>query len=177
MQMALTNKADYAVRAVLDIARHHPSLRTRRLIAAAMDLPGNFLSQILATLVRHGILDSTAGPAGGYALARAPAEITLLEVIELIEGPVTLDQCLLGGGACDWTQVCPLHETWSEAKASFTRRLAATNFGDLTNIDQAIRDGTYQLPAHKSALTKRLGKLGADGRRRICMALDAVANC
>jgi len=148
MRMTLTNKADYAVRAVLDIARYHPDLRTRRQITSAMDLPGNFLSQILATLVRHEVLDSTAGPTGGYTLTRNPAEVTLLEVIELIEGPIALDECILRGGTCDWTQVCPLHETWSEAKTAFTNRLATTNFGDLTNIDQAIRAGTYQTPTH-----------------------------
>lgn len=146
--MTLTSKADYAIRAVLDIARHHPTLRTRRQITEAMDLPGNFLSQILAALVRHGILESTAGPAGGYTLAQAPNEITLLKVIEIIEGPVDIDQCILGGGACDRTEVCPVHEAWCEAKIGFTDRLAATDFDDLSTIDRAIRAGTHQPPDH-----------------------------
>ena len=148
MRMNLTNKADYTVRAVLDIARHHPDRRTTRQITAAMDLPRNFLTQILATLVRHRLLHSAAGPAGGYTLARPLAEITLLEMIEIIEGPVAIDECVLGGGSCDWTQVCPLHETWAEAKARFTNRLAATTFEHLSDIDQEIRAGTYQPPDH-----------------------------
>lgn len=146
--MKLTSKADYAVRAVLDIAGHHPGIRTTRQITTGMDLPRNFLSQILATLVRHGLLRSTAGPAGGYNLARSPSEISLLEVIEIIEGPVAADECVLGGGSCDWTGVCPLHHTWTEAKAGFTSRLAATTFEDLAGIDSAIRAGRYRPPEH-----------------------------
>jgi len=147
MRMNLTNEADYAVRAVLDLAVHHPQTRTRRQITTAMDVPSNFMSRILATLVRHDLLNSAAGPNGGYTLARAPSEINLLEVIEIIEGPVAVDECVLGGGSCDWTEVCPLHQTWSEAKTSFTNHLATT-FEHLTDTDQAIRAGTYQLPDH-----------------------------
>ena len=147
MRMRLTNKGDYAIRAVLDIARHHPAVRTNRQITASMDLPRNFVSQILATLVRHGTLNSTAGPAGGYSLSRPPAEIFLLDLIEIIEGPIAADECLLGGG-CDWTRVCPLHETWSEAKSAFTAHLAGTSLEDLAEIDAAIRTGTYQMPDH-----------------------------
>ncbi len=148
MRISLTKEADYATRAVLDIARHHSDLRTTAQITAAMDLPRNFLSQILATLVRHQLLDSSAGPAGGYTLARHPAEITLLDVIEIIEGPVSVDECVLGGGFCDWTQVCPLHESWAEAKAGFVSRLGTTTFEHLSQVDAAISAGTYEVPDH-----------------------------
>lgn len=144
MQLSLTNKADYAIRAVLDIARHHPELRTNSQMTESMDLPSKFLSQILATLVREELLNSTAGPAGGYTLARPPAEISVLEIIEVIEGPITTDTCALGGGTCDWKTLCPLHETWSHAKGEFTKSLATLTFEDLTLIDEAIRAGTYQ---------------------------------
>jgi Rrf2 family protein len=148
MRMALSNKADYAIRAVLDVARHYPNLRTARQITDTMDLPRNFMTQILATLVRHHLLKSTAGPTGGYALARPPTEITLLDVIETMEGPVVTDECVLGGGPCDWTQLCPLHQTWTEARSGVANRLATTTFGNLADIDKAIRAGTYQPPDH-----------------------------
>ena len=161
MRIHLTNKADYAVRAVLDIARHHPELRTTAQITAAMDLPRNFLSQILATLVRHRVLKSSAGPAGGYTLARPAASISLLEVIEVVEGPVATDECVLGGGSCDWDNVCPLHEPWAEAKVGFVDRLVDTSFERLAEIDAAMTAGTYVLPDHTPPhgfTTPRLGK-------------------
>ncbi len=162
--MELTSGAEYAIRAMLDIAFHYPTLRTNRRITEAMDLPRNFLSQILASLVRNDLLVSTAGPAGGYTLARPPAEITLLQVIEVMEGPVALDTCALRGGTCDWSNLCPLHETWSEAKAGFANRLGSTTFGDLAAIDRSIRDGTYRPPDHTpphAEMPPRRGK-GAD---------------
>lgn len=148
MRMKLTRKADYAVRAMLEITRRHPNVCTTRQITAAMDLPRDFMSQILATLVRHALLDSSAGPAGGYTLARPPAEISLLEVIEIVEGQVAVDECVLGGGFCDWTQVCPLHEAWTEAKAGFVNHLSTTTFEHFADIDVKIRAGDYQPPGH-----------------------------
>jgi len=146
MAMTLTHQADYAIRALLDIAHHHPNRRTTRHIAATMDLPRGFLTQILATLVRNNLLDSLAGPSGGYTLARPPAEITLLQIIETIDGPVAGDECILGGGTCDWDTICPLHETWSQATTNLTRALATTTLAHLAATDQAIRSGTYQPP-------------------------------
>jgi len=145
---ALTRKDDYAVRAVLDIARHHPERRTTRQITTAMDLPREFTSQILATLVRGDLLHSTSGPAGGYTLAREPHEITLLHIAEAADGPITTHECLLSGGSADWIEVCPLHQAWSEAGAAFTRHLDKTTIASLTQIDIAIRAGTYQPPDH-----------------------------
>jgi Rrf2 family protein len=148
MRIRLTKKGDYAVRAVLDIARNHPAIRSTREIAAAMDLPREFASQILATLVRYEILASLAGPAGGYKLRRPPAAISLLDIVEIVEGPVSADECILGGGSCNWVTVCPLHQFWSEAKSAFAHHLATITFDELARVDAEIRQGTYQLPDH-----------------------------
>jgi len=147
MLLNLTKKADYAVRAMLDVAVHHPEMRNARQITTGMDLPRNLMRQILATLVHHQFLRSAPGPAGGYALVRPPEEITLLEVIETIEGPVAIDTCLLNGGPCDWEQACPVHENWVESKQALEEGMTVT-FGRLAEIDAAIRSGTYQIPDH-----------------------------
>lgn len=162
MRIQLTKKGDYAVRAMLDIVRHYPGLRTTRQITLAMDLPRDFLSQILASLVRNRILTSVAGPTGGYSLARPPDQISLLEVVEVIEGPVAVDECVLGGGSCDWTQVCPLHQAWGQAKTDFTHHLAGVSFENLAGIDEAIRAGTYKLSDHTPPHAKTPPRLGAD---------------
>ncbi len=126
MQIALGRKGDYSVRAMLDIARHgDDSLRKAREIADAMDIPPRFLTQILASLVRHGLLDAEAGPTGGYALARPSDAISLLEVAEAAEGSIALDECVLRGGPCGWVDVCPIHVPWSRAQNTLIAELAS----------------------------------------------------
>jgi Rrf2 family protein len=161
MRITLGRKGDYSVRAVLDVARHtHDGRRKTREIAEAMDIPRNYLTQILADLVTRGLLDARAGPAGGYALARHPDQITLLDVVAASEGPVTLDQCVLEGGPCDWVGTCPVHDTWARAQTAFTEQLAATTFADLAEIDAQIQAGTHHAdaPPHRERTIRRGGQ-------------------
>jgi Rrf2 family protein len=159
MRATLSRKGDYAVRALLDIARRQGQGRRKtRDIAEAMDIPRQYLTQILADLVAGGYLEARQGPAGGYILARPAEEITLREIVEVAEGPITLDQCVLQGGPCDWVESCPIHDTWSEAQAAFTDRLESTTFADLAAIDAAIEAGDYtpENPTHDTP-TRRSG--------------------
>ena len=148
MRVTLGRKGDYSVRAMLDVAHSYGHDRRKaRQIAAAMEIPERYLSQILAHLVRAGLLTAVAGPDGGYSLSRPPAEVTLLEVVEAAEGPITLDECVLRGGPCDWSAACPVHEAWSGAQRALTDRLAATSFEALAAIDASIEAGDYSPPA------------------------------
>jgi Rrf2 family protein len=165
MQIALGRKGDYSVRAMLDVARHHGQGRRKsREIAAAMDIPERYLPQILANLVRHGLLFAVAGPDGGYALRRDPAEISLLEVVEAAEGPVRSDQCALRGGPCDWENVCPLHHPWSAAQEALMEPLRGTNFRQLAEADAAIEAGTLTLSAGE-AHPRPTARRGARSKR------------
>lgn len=132
MQITLTRRGDYGIRAVLDLARHAGGgRRKKREIAAAMNIPGGFLSQILASLVHAGLVRATAGPDGGYVLARPPAAISLLDVVEAVEGPAGLQRCLLRGIPCGTSQLCAVHDAWSRAQDATTDVLAATSFAEL----------------------------------------------
>lgn len=147
MRAVLSRKGDYSVRAVLDLASHtEQGRRKAREIATTMDIPERYLGQILANLVREGLLVAVAGPDGGYALAREPEEITLLEVVEASEGSIGLDECVLKGGLCDWESVCPVHVAWSRAQAAFANELRVATFADFASIDAAIAAGTYETP-------------------------------
>ena len=142
MQIELGRKGDYSVRAVLNLARHYGRGRRKaREIAAEMDIPERYLPQILAQLVHHGLLVATAGPDGGYELSRDPRDVTLIEVVEAAEGEIGTRQCVLRGGPCDWENVCPVHEPWSQAQQAFVRRLQATTFRQLARADAAIEAG------------------------------------
>ncbi len=134
-------------------------IKTRRQIASVMDIPARYATQILADLVRHGLLTAVAGPDGGYSLARPPNEITLLDVVDAVEGPTLLDTCVLRGGPCDWTEVCPVHITWWRAQTAFIDVLAGVTFAELVDIDAEIEAGTFSpgdVPLHPIP-TLRLG--------------------
>jgi Rrf2 family protein len=133
------------MRAMISIARCPVGERRKtRQITDEMDLPERFATQILASLARGGLLTAAAGPDGGYCLARPAAEISVLEVVELAEGPITIDECVLRGGPCDWVAVCPMHSTWSEAQRALTSRLAATSLFDLAVADAEIESGKHE---------------------------------
>jgi Rrf2 family protein len=86
----LSVKTDYATRAVLGLARHYPVgvAVPAETLAAAQGAPGKFLIQILVELKAQGIVRSMRGVAGGYLLARPPADITLADVLEAVDGPM-----------------------------------------------------------------------------------------
>jgi Rrf2 family protein len=140
VELTLGKRADYTVRAVLDLARHHDDAERRKAgrIAEEMAIPASYLPALLAELVRAGVVTSTAGPAGGYRLARAPGEVSLLEVIEVADGPIGSRECVLRGGPCRWEDACAVHAPWARAQEALRSSLAATSFAELAVIDRAL---------------------------------------
>lgn len=148
MELSLGRRADYAIRATLDLAHHPDGLRKAREIGEAMAVPTSFLPQILAQLVRAGIATSTAGPRGGYGLAVDPADVSLLDVIVAVEGEIGAIECVLRGGPCRWEDMCAVHLPWAQAQRAMTEELAATTFARLLELDQALAIGDLELPAN-----------------------------
>jgi Rrf2 family protein len=87
-----------------------------REIARQMDVPEDFLAKILKTLVDQGLVRSTRGPHGGYTLARPSAEISFLDVIEAVEGPVAVNVCLDGEDGCDHSTQCTMVDVWRQGQ-------------------------------------------------------------
>ncbi len=145
MPVTLGRHGDYAVRAVIDLARHWGGEpRKAREIAASMDIPPDFLKRILAELVAQGLLTSTAGSNGGYLLTRAPEDISLLDVIEPSERLLTPDQCILRGGPCDWASVCPIHDPWCLAQKAFADTLDSADLAQIAGIDHDIEHEAHK---------------------------------
>ena len=140
MQLSLGRRGDYAVRATLALAREPRGTRLKaREIAHEMDIPEKYLPQVLATLVRAGLVGSVAGPDGGYFLLRVPAEVTLREVIEAADGPIRSDTCVLRGSPCRGDGMsCVLHDHWVAAQQALIDRLEKTTFADLRRTDESI---------------------------------------
>lgn len=166
MQVVLGKKGDYSVRVMLHLARHSGDGRQKaRVIADAMEIPQRYATQILANLVAAELLVATAGPDGGYELARPVGDISLLQIVEAAEGPIRLERCVIKGGSCDWRDVCPVHEAWSRAQNGMIAELARTSLGDLERIDAAIAAGTYTVPPDTPLHEKPTPRRGRSRRR------------
>jgi len=159
MKVRLGRRGDYALRAMISIARHPTGERRKtRQITDEMALPERYTTQILAALVRSGLLSALAGRDGGYCLGRPATDISVLDVVEVAEGPISVDECVLRGGPCDWVRVCPMHSTWSEAQQALTARLASTSLADLAALDGEIEARGHlgpETPAHPISAERR----------------------
>jgi Rrf2 family protein len=130
--MQITRQADYAVRAVLHLARVGGAERSATsAIAREQNIPPSFLAKIISQLSIAGLLHTSRGARGGVSLARDPKDITLLEVVEAIDGPIQLNECLGEDGACMFEDNCPIKPVWCDVQNELVRRLKATNFADL----------------------------------------------
>lgn len=128
--MQITRQADYAIRAVLHLARIGTGRRaSTSQIAQDQNIPPSFLAKIVSQLSVAGLLQTSRGARGGVSLARAPQDITLLEVIEAIDGPILLNECVADEANCTFSEDCPLRPVWCEAQAELVARLDATHFG------------------------------------------------
>ena len=130
--MQITRQADYAVRAVLHLARLEPTQRAATSqVAQEQRIPPSFLAKIISQLSIAGLLHTSRGARGGVTLARDPKEISLLEVIEAIDGPILLNECVSDNGTCTFDEECPLRPVWCEAQEELVGRLRGTNFQQL----------------------------------------------
>jgi len=122
--MHITRATDYAVRVMIHLAGLPPgsSLRMSEL-SKATDVSGHFLSKVLQQLVRSGLIHSQRGSGGGYILAVSPASVSLLDVVQAMEGPVKLNQCVGEGPSCNRKAGCPVHHVWAEAQVALANVL------------------------------------------------------
>jgi Rrf2 family protein len=134
--MQITRQADYAVRAVLHLARTGDQRTATSAIAEEQRIPPSFLAKIVSQLSIAGLLHTSRGARGGVTLARAPREITLLEVIEAIDGPIQLNECVGDTSSCSFGDDCPLRPVWCDAQEELVGRLKGTNFADMIAKEQ-----------------------------------------
>lgn len=133
--MRLTRETEYALRGLAALARHPLGTALPLAgIATAEDLPASFLAKIFQKLARHGIVEARRGAGRGYTLAVVPDAVTVLEVIEAIEGSGYLDSCLFWGGRCADSNPCLLHERWASIKPRLKAVLEGTTLADLTGV-------------------------------------------
>ncbi|MEW6509668.1 MAG: Rrf2 family transcriptional regulator [Bacteroidota bacterium] len=130
--MQLTMTGEYAVRAMVYLAAL-PSGTIAQIqeVAREWDIPEMFLRKIIPRLAGAGLLLSQRGAGGGIALARMPEQVTMLDVIEAVEGPMYLNRCLMSSWHCSRTDWCPVHEIWCTAQEELNKVLTARSLADI----------------------------------------------
>jgi Rrf2 family protein len=132
MRLELTKRGDYAVRAMLALARGSGNgLLSARRIADAMSIPVRFLPQVLADLQRAGLVEAAPGRSGGYRLTRDPDLISLLDVIEAVEGDTRRRDCVLRGGPCGVDGTCDVHDVFFAGQEALRGTFAASTLSEL----------------------------------------------
>lgn len=127
----LSCTSDYALRAVLVLAREQGRSMRADEIADSTGAPRNYLSKTLNALAKAGVLTSSRGPLGGFSLAVAPESLTIARVIDCFETRKPRTQCLLGGGLCDPAHPCSAHSVWTSITTTRREPLVSTTVADL----------------------------------------------
>lgn len=145
MRLELTKRGDYAIRAMLALARGSGNgLLSARRISDAMAIPVRFLPQVLADLHHGGLVEAAPGRSGGYRLSRDASEISLLEVIEAVEGDSRRRSCVLRGGPCGLDGICDVHDIFFEGQETLLAHFADSSLADLAALHTA---GELHAPA------------------------------
>jgi Rrf2 family protein len=127
--MQITHEANYAVSAVFYLSKLGFTERTIvSTIAEEQHIPRSFLSKIISQLSVAGLIRTSRGARGGVTLAREPGAISLLEVIEAIDGPLRLSECINDDSLCLFVDECPVRSVWCEAQFELANRLKNTTF-------------------------------------------------
>ncbi len=140
--MILTKAGEYAVRCMMHLA----SARTRDVVARkdvseSMDIPGPFLAKIAQDLARAGFIQIVQGPRGGYRMLKSPDAVTLLEVIEAVEGEIFLNECLFRPESCHRSLFCGVHQVWQTARQGL-RATLNVRLSELLCVEKTLRSQT-----------------------------------
>lgn len=138
--MQITTKSEYALLALIELAgRGDGRPVSLRKIAEARNLPEAFLEQVFTALKRDGIVRSVRGARGGFLFARPPEEVTALDVVQAVEGPVSPTTC--DAPACPASVGCPAVPVWDRVTAAMRDALASFTIASLAEHDGMHRKG------------------------------------
>lgn len=137
--MQINRGTDYAVRVMIQLATLAPGVRMQqKALAQATGVPASFLSKVLQRLAGAGRVSSSRGAGGGFMLALPAAEITMLDILEIMEGSLQLNVCLKEGPSCSRKEWCPGHLAWWAAQKALVEVLRGTSMAGLA---QKVAEG------------------------------------
>jgi len=162
--MQITRAADYSVRVLIHLATLPDGLRvTAPEIARGIGAPQSFVSKVLQQLVQRGMVTSHRGAGGGFQLEVQPETVSLLDVVEAVEGPLQINLCLPGEATCDRKSWCGAHPIWSEAQDALKKVLSSASIAamardSLVNLKRSAENtpnDTVQIEAGETGHGKR----------------------
>jgi Rrf2 family protein len=163
MTIRLSTHGRYGVRAMLDLAeRFGEGPVLVRSIAERQAISAKYLHAILTSLRAAKLVRSVRGSGGGYALARAPEEIFLNQVVEALEGPICLVECVSDESVCDRASHCAARDVWSELSVAMETMLSSITLGELVERQRTKRETAD--PANRRTEVARGGP-GSSKRR------------
>jgi Rrf2 family protein len=139
--MRINTRACYAIRLMADVAKHSGGSRPVSLkdVALRQRLPKLYLSQLTMPLRNSALLKSVWGNKGGFLLARPAGDITLLEIVETVDGPVGVMDCVLDPNTCDKVKTCDCFSTFCAINKEIVDTLKRVTLGDVVAREQASR--------------------------------------
>ena len=130
--MKLTTRSRYGTRMLLDMALNHEDGPVQiGEIAKRQGISVKYLEQLIIPLKKAGYVSSVRGPKGGHMLAKEPEEITIGEIVHLLEGGFQLTDCLVSPTKCDRADQCATRAMWAEATQAMREKLNGTTLADL----------------------------------------------
>ena len=139
----LSQGSQYAISAVIALSKQPRGLAISAAdLAKPLNCPAAYLSQVLSKLKPSGIIESRRGLNGGVFLARDPKDITLLEVIETIDGNDFFTRCFLGIEGCGNVEPCPFHDFWSKERKKIQHWLSNTTFD---KVEKSVSEAWFDL--------------------------------
>ena len=136
--MKFSSRAIYGMRAMLALARTHGQGSTfLKDIVEREGLPGTYLEQLMVPLRKSGLVLAVRGARGGYTLARNPAEISVLSILEALEGPLTLAECPSGPACCGKPEACALQDLWADGSRALAQLYQGVSLATLLERQRA----------------------------------------
>src|SRR5579863_535882 len=130
--MIYSRSAEYALRALIQLAALQPDeYAMAKNIAAETNIPAHFLAKILQDLARDGFLKSNKGPHGGFRLSNPAESISMLRVVEAVDGAGRYDRCIGGSPECNDRAACGMHDSWKALRSRIIDYLGGTSVADL----------------------------------------------
>jgi Rrf2 family transcriptional regulator, cysteine metabolism repressor len=129
--MKLSTRGKYGLYAMHYLAQHQNDGLQSLSQIASVGIPKQYLEQLLGSLRRNGLIRSERGANGGYQLAKSPAEVTVLDIIDAMEGPLALSDCLSSDTQCARAGQCRVRLVWERLTDSINRELAGVTLKDM----------------------------------------------